>query len=130
MPVMLEGSCGVAGIVACYACLNAILHTGRCLQYTADLSTLQGLVGRILAHMKSTDSQQGSFADLLLRTNDPKTGRPLSDLQLRPEIAALFFAGVDTTGHSGAFCLCVSPLSPHTRSTVLVPFLLLVWTCF
>ena len=55
--------------------------------------------------MKGTTPQQGSFADLLLSTRDPRTRRPLDDLQLRPEIAALFFAGVDTTGHTGTFCL-------------------------
>ena len=66
---------------------------------------MQGLVRRILDHMKATTPQRGSFADLLLRTKDPKTQQSLDDLQLRPEIAALFFAGVDTTGHTGAFCL-------------------------
>lgn len=66
---------------------------------------MQGLVRRILDHMKATTPQRGSFADLLLRTKDPKKRQPLDELQLRPEIAALFFAGVDTTGHTGAFCL-------------------------
>ena len=66
---------------------------------------VQGLVRRLLAHMKGSPPQGGSFADLLLRTKDPKTGRLLKDVQLRPEIAALFFAGIDTTGHTGTFCL-------------------------
>ena len=66
---------------------------------------MQGLVRRILDHMKGATPQRGSFADLLLRTTDPATRQPLDDLRLRPEIAALFFAGVDTTGHTGAFCL-------------------------
>ena len=55
--------------------------------------------------MKGSPPQGGSFADLLLRTKDPKTGRLLKDVQLCPEIAALFFAGIDTTGHTGTFCL-------------------------
>ncbi len=46
-----------------------------------------------------------SFADLLLQTKDPKTGRLLNDGQLCPEIAGLLFAGVDTTGHTVSFCL-------------------------
>ncbi len=66
---------------------------------------MQGLVRRILDHMKASTPQRGSFADLLLRTKDSRTRQSLDDLQLRPEIAALFFAGVDTTGHTGAFCL-------------------------
>ena len=49
--------------------------------------------------------QRGSFADLLLKAKDPKTGKQLSDNQMFPEIAALFFAGIDTTGHTGTFFL-------------------------
>ena len=55
--------------------------------------------------MKGSPPQCGSFADLLLKTQDPKTGHPLKDAQLCTEIAALFFAGIDTTGHTGTFCL-------------------------
>ena len=48
---------------------------------------------------------RGSFADLLLRARDPRTGAPLSGRQMFPEIAALFFAGIDTTGHTGTFIM-------------------------
>ena len=87
------------------------------------VSCMQGLVRRILDHMRGATPQRGSFADLLLRTNDPKTGRPLNDLQLRPEISALFFAGVDTTGHTGTFCLYALPLSKSYSCTALWPLL-------
>ncbi len=55
--------------------------------------------------MKATKLKPGSFADLLMKTKDPRTGQPLTDAQLLPEIAALFFAGIDTTGHTGSFVL-------------------------
>ena len=52
-------------------------------------------------HIKATQPKSGSFAALLLGAKDPATGRALSDAQMFPEIAALFFAGIDTTGHTG-----------------------------
>ncbi len=55
--------------------------------------------------MRAVKPHSGSFADLLLQTKDPKTGRLLNDGQLCPEIAGLLFAGVDTTGHTVSFCL-------------------------
>jgi len=66
---------------------------------------LQVIIRDLLEHIQSTKLEPGTFADLLLKTKDPKTGRRLSDKQLLPEIAALFFAGIDTTGHTGSFCL-------------------------
>ena len=33
------------------------------------------------------------------------TGKALSDKEMTPEVAALFFAGVDTTGHTGTWLL-------------------------
>ncbi len=65
----------------------------------------------LLDHIKGAKPQKGSFADLLLRARDAKTGAPLTDAQMMPEIAALFFAGIDTTGHTGCFVLCAPPLS-------------------
>ena len=66
---------------------------------------MQTIVWNLLAHIKAVKPQPGSFADLLLKAKDPKTGNPLSDNQMFPEIAALFFAGIDTTGHTGTFFL-------------------------
>ncbi len=66
---------------------------------------MQTIVWNLLAHIKAVTPQRGSFADLLLRAKNPKTGRQLTDNQMFPEIAALFFAGIDTTGHTGTFFL-------------------------
>lgn len=65
----------------------------------------QAIVWGLLRHIKAGQPKAGSFAQLLLKAKDPKTGRPLSDEQMFPEIAALFFAGIDTTGHTGTFVL-------------------------
>lgn len=45
-----------------------------------------------------------NFAALPCR--DPKTGKQLPDELLLPEIATFFFAGEDTTSHTGAWTLC------------------------
>ena len=66
---------------------------------------LQSIVWKLLDHIKANPPQKGSFADLLLKAKDPKTGKGLSDELMFPEIAALFFAGIDTTGHTGTFIL-------------------------
>ena len=59
---------------------------------------------------------RGSFADLLLRARDPRTGGLLSGRQMFPEIAALFFAGIDTTGHTGTFVMCARRQARWYRS--------------
>lgn len=69
---------------------------------------MQGLVMNVLEHVKTRQATPGSFADLLRQVKDPKTGAPLTAQQMLPEVAALFFAGIDTTGHTGAWCLCAS----------------------
>ena len=69
------------------------------------LAPAQGIVWGLLDHIKAHKPAPGSFADLLLKARDPKSGRPLSDAEMMPEVAALFFAGIDTTGHTGCFVL-------------------------
>ena len=65
----------------------------------------------LLTHIKQTELQRGSFAELLLKAKDPKSGKPLTDAKMFPEIAALFFAGVDTAAAPSACetLLCALP---------------------
>lgn len=65
---------------------------------------MQGIVAGLLAHMRSTDPVPGSFAHLLLHTQDPATKQPLADQLMIPEIASLFFAGARLLSFT---CLCV-----------------------
>jgi hypothetical protein len=58
----------------------------------------QCVVRSLLKHMQLGTPAKGTFAHMLLRVKDPATGQPLSDKQMLPEIAALYFAGIDTTG--------------------------------
>jgi cytochrome P450 len=68
---------------------------------------VQGVVREMLNHVKNIKGgvKKGSFANLLLKCKDYKTGAGLTDNQMVPEIAALFFAGIDTTGHTGTWAL-------------------------
>lgn len=58
----------------------------------------QCVVRSLLKHMQLGTPAKGTFAHMLLRVKDPATGQPLSDAKMLPEIAALYFAGIDTTG--------------------------------
>ncbi|KAK9832710.1 hypothetical protein WJX81_002799 [Elliptochloris bilobata] len=69
------------------------------------ISRFRAIVQTLLDHIQAAPPTPGSFADLLRRARDPRTGAALSSRQMFPEIAALFFAGIDTTGHTGTFVM-------------------------
>ena len=73
----------------------------------------------LLQHIKDVVPVKGSFADLLRKVVDPKTGTALTDEKLLPEIAALFFAGTDTTGHTGTWGLYLLSQHPAAEEAVL-----------
>ena len=79
----------------------------------------QGVVGGLLKHIKAVHSAPGSFCNLLLKVKDPRTGAGLTDGQMTPEIAALFFAGIDTTGHTGTWALYLLSQHPDVEAKVL-----------
>ena len=58
----------------------------------------QSVVRSLLKHMQLGTPAKNTFAHMLLRVKDPATGQPLTDAKMLPEIAALYFAGIDTTG--------------------------------
>ncbi len=73
----------------------------------------------LLEHIKAVTPVKGSFADLLLKCKDPATGAQLTDAKLLPEITALFFAGTDTTGHTGTWTLYLLSQHPAVEAKVL-----------
>ena len=66
---------------------------------------VQVIVMNLLAHMKKTVPIPGSFAQLLMSTRHPDGINSLSDEAMLAEVSALFFAGADTTGHTGTWIL-------------------------
>jgi cytochrome P450 len=79
----------------------------------------QAVVSGLLKHIKAVHSAPGSFCNLLLKVKDPKTGAGLTDAQMTPEIAALFFAGIDTTGHTGTWALYLLSQHPDVEAKIL-----------
>jgi len=73
----------------------------------------------LLQHIQEVTPVKGSFADLLLKVKDPVTGARLTDAKLLPEITALFFAGTDTTGHTGTWTLYLLSQHPVVEAKVL-----------
>jgi len=55
---------------------------------------VQAIIKALLEHMRAAPPAAGSFADLLQRARDPRTGAPLTSRQIFPEAAALLFAGM------------------------------------
>jgi len=62
---------------------------------------MQAIIKALLEHMRGVrppgrgpPPAAGSFADLLQRARDPRTGAPLTSRQIFPEAAALLFAGM------------------------------------
>ncbi|KAK9832543.1 hypothetical protein WJX81_007874 [Elliptochloris bilobata] len=74
------------------------------------------VVRKLLGHIQRIDPGDNTFANLLMATRDPKTGKQLSDAQMLPEIAALFFAGIDTTGHTGTWALFLLAQHPEVEA--------------
>lgn len=53
--------------------------------------------------------EDSSIGAQLMRLRDPRSGEPLADEYLLPQITVLFWAGFDTTGNTMAWTLyCVS----------------------
>jgi cytochrome P450 len=78
----------------------------------------RGVVSKMLAHVKASQTAPGSFCTLLQKVRDPRTGAPLTDAQMTPEIAALFFAGIDTTGHTGTWALYLLSQHPDVEAKI------------
>ena len=98
-------------LVHVYApCDTAQRHASRSADHAAVY--VQCVVRSLLKHMQLGTPAKGTFAHMLLRVKDPATGQPLTDAKMLPEIAALYFAGIDTTGARthGAGCCQITPL--------------------
>ena len=66
----------------------------------------------LVRHMRTTAALPGSVSEALQGVEDPRKGKPLDDKAISTEVAALFFAGVDTTAHTTTWILYAS-YCPH-----------------
>ena len=68
------------------------------------------LIGRVLEDVRARgppDAADVSLMAHLLRIVDPATCAPLTDAQLLPEIGIVFVAGMETSGKTMGWTLCV-----------------------
>ena len=68
------------------------------------------LIERVLEDVRARgppDAADVSLMAHLLRIVDPATGAPLTDAQLLPEVGIVFVAGMETSGKTMGWTLCV-----------------------
>lgn len=72
-----------------------------------NLRKVHVLVRGLLKKLRQVDPESlgNTVAGQLLRMIDASTGKPLSDDVIMPEIATMFLAGFETSGHSEAWTL-------------------------
>ncbi|CAL8472236.1 g11778 [Coccomyxa elongata] len=84
----------------------------------ASFNRWKVLVAGLLKHVKTVEAPAGSYADLLLKIRDPKTGQPLDDVAMMGEISTLLFGGLDTTSHTNAWTLYFLSQHPEVEAKV------------
>ena len=68
-------------------------------------ATLHRLAGRILQACRADPDRDAPLVQALIRAEDPQTGRPLSDAEIRGELVIFMIAGHDTTSTTLAYAL-------------------------
>ena len=65
------------------------------------------IIRNLLQKLRKVDPESlgNTIAGQLLRLKDPKTGAPMSDDVIMPEIGTMFLAGFETSGHTEAWAL-------------------------
>lgn len=72
-----------------------------------NLNKVHVIMRGLLKKLRQVDPESlgNTAAGQLLRMTDPSTGEPLSDDVVMPEIATMFLAGFETSGHSETWTL-------------------------
>jgi hypothetical protein len=97
----------------CMLQVDRSMHTRACPNGAAVMSQHARILPKMCVLVACKGAQPRACCG-----RDPKTGKQLPDELLLPEIATFFFAGEDTTSHTGAFTLCVLTSCPCNRPPV------------
>lgn len=86
-----------------------------------NLRKVHVLVRGLLKKLRQVDPESlgNTVAGQLLRMIDASTGKPLSDDVIMPEIATMFLAGFETSGHSEAWTLYLISQHPEVEERIL-----------
>ncbi|BDA43874.1 Cytochrome P450 3A11 [Coccomyxa sp. Obi] len=76
------------------------------------------VIARLLADIRQKRPAESTFAAHLLDIVDPRTGATLTDEFLQPEIALLFLAGFETTGHTASWTIYAISQNPDVEAKV------------
>lgn len=71
----------------------------------AALAAVRSVIDEAIAAARADPTGDAELIHLLLRANDPDTGRPLTDEQIRDELFVFLIAGHDTTSTTLAYSL-------------------------
>ncbi len=71
----------------------------------ASSSALHRLAGEILRTCRADPEHDAPLVQALIRAEDPETGRPLSDAEIRGELVIFLIAGHDTTSTTLSYAL-------------------------
>jgi cytochrome P450 len=83
------------------------------LEFRQALSTLDGVVYRIIDERRQHQNAVDDLLSMLLEARDKDTGEGMSDKQLRDEVMTIFLAGHETTTTALAWIWCV--LAQHSN---------------
>lgn len=101
------------GEIWCTLQVGRSMHTRACPNWAAVMWQHVRILPEVCCLVACEGAQRRACCG-----RDPKTGKQLPDELLLPEIATFFFAGEDTTSHTGAFTLCVLTSCPCNRPPV------------
>src|SRR5260370_14572971 len=77
---------------------------------------LDAVIWKIIAQRRASTSWPDDLLSLLLTTRDEQTGRPLTDLQIRDEVATFLLAGHETTANALSWTWYLLAQNPDAES--------------
>ena len=84
----------------------------------AASAVLHRLAGEILQACRADPDRDAPLVHALIRAEDPQTGRPLSDAEIRDELVIFLIAGHDTTSTALAYALWALGHHPEIQDRV------------
>jgi len=77
---------------------------------------LDAVIWKIIAERRASADQPDDLLGLLLAARDRETGRPLSDTQVRDEVATFLLAGHETTANALSWTWYLLGRNPHAEA--------------
>lgn len=82
-------------------------------EYLADIVTMNELVDEVIRQRRENPTDSNDLLNLMLTAEDPETGEPLDDLNIRHQVLTFLVAGHETTSGLLTFTLYFLLRNPH-----------------